>query len=157
MSERNYEDECGDHGGNNSAGDPCGRPAGWGTDFDSGKCRHHRGTSPDGSSHKGNENAATHYAFSDKFRDDLTDPEDAALNAFMKHLNSITDERTLAAEVAGEALLKYKRTGDQRFLREARQWMSEFNLLPNEEEVSLSGGLNVSSEFATLTNGDDSA
>jgi len=55
MTERNYEDECGDHGGNN--GD-CGLPAGWGTDFESGKCRHCRGTSPDGSSHEGNNNAA---------------------------------------------------------------------------------------------------
>jgi len=59
--ERQYEDECGlDHGGHNSSGEPCGRPAGWGTDFDSGKCRHHRGTSPDGSSHEQNQNATTH-------------------------------------------------------------------------------------------------
>ena len=56
--QRNYADECGDHGGTNSSGNPCGRPAGWGTDFDSGKCRHHRGTSPDGKSHEGNQNAA---------------------------------------------------------------------------------------------------
>lgn len=54
MAKRNYEDECGDHGG--SGGD-CGLPAGWGTDFNSGKCRHHRGTSPDGESHAGNQNA----------------------------------------------------------------------------------------------------
>ncbi len=59
--ERQYEDECGlDHGGRNSAGELCGRPAGWGTDFDSGKCKHHRGTSPDGSSHEQNQNATTH-------------------------------------------------------------------------------------------------
>lgn len=55
---RNYADQCGDHGGTNSRGEPCGRAAGWGTDFDSGKCRQHRGTSPDGSSHEGNNNAA---------------------------------------------------------------------------------------------------
>jgi hypothetical protein len=50
MSERNYEDECGDYGDHS-----CGLAAGWGTDFESGKCRHHRGTSPDGSSHEGND------------------------------------------------------------------------------------------------------
>ncbi|WP_199268508.1 hypothetical protein [Halomarina oriensis] len=55
--DRNYADECGDHGGTNRKGDPCGRAAGWGTDFESGKCRQHRGTSPDGSSHEGNDNA----------------------------------------------------------------------------------------------------
>ena len=58
--DRNYQDECGDHGYHNSSGDPCGRPAGWGTDFDSGACRHHRGTSADGSSHEKNQNAQRH-------------------------------------------------------------------------------------------------
>jgi hypothetical protein len=53
-NERTYEDECGDHGGDEGN---CGLAAGWGTDFDSGKCRHHRGTSEDGSSHEGNDNA----------------------------------------------------------------------------------------------------
>jgi hypothetical protein len=52
---RNYADECGDHGGTNRDGDPCGRAAGWGRDADSGKCRIHAGTSPDGSSHAGND------------------------------------------------------------------------------------------------------
>jgi len=54
MAQRNYDDECGDHGGN---GGDCGLSAGWGTEFESGKCRHCRGTSPDGSSHEGNDNA----------------------------------------------------------------------------------------------------
>lgn len=57
MTDRNWEDECGDHGGNEGS---CGLSAGWGTDFESGKCRFHRGTSPDGSSHKNNGNAETH-------------------------------------------------------------------------------------------------
>lgn len=57
MTERNYDDECGDHGGD---GGDCGLAAGWGTDFDSGKCRFHRGTSPDGTSHENNGNAEKH-------------------------------------------------------------------------------------------------
>lgn len=57
MAERNYQDQCGDHGGNEGT---CGLPAGWGTDFDSGKCKHHRGTNADGSSHAGNQHATTH-------------------------------------------------------------------------------------------------
>ena len=52
--------DCGDHGGTNRHDEPCGKPEGWGTEFDSGKCRHHRGTSPDGSSHEGNQNARQH-------------------------------------------------------------------------------------------------
>lgn len=39
--QRRYDDECGDYGGTNSDGDPCGRPAGWGRDADSGLCRSH--------------------------------------------------------------------------------------------------------------------
>ena len=131
--------DCGDHGGTNRRDEPCGKPEGWGTDFDSGKCRHHRGTSPDGSSHEGNQNARKHGAFSDHFRSDLEPEEIAALDAIVDHLEAIDDERSIAAEIAGEALLKYKRSADSRFLREARQWMSEFNLLPNEDQVEIGG------------------
>lgn len=48
---------CGDFGGHNKQGEPCGYVAGWGTDFEEGKCKKHRGTSPDGESHEGNQNA----------------------------------------------------------------------------------------------------
>jgi len=48
---------CGDHGGHTKSGDPCAYVEGWGTDFDSGKCKKHRGTSPDGESHAGNQHA----------------------------------------------------------------------------------------------------
>jgi hypothetical protein len=135
MAERNYSDECGDHGDHD-----CGLPAGWGTDFDSGQCRHHRGTSPDGTSHDGANNPNhEHGAFSEHFRSDLTDDETDALEAVIQHLRSIDDERSIAAEVAAEALLKYKRSADSRFLREARQWFADFNLLPNEDEIEMSG------------------
>lgn len=43
------EETCGDYGGRHKDGSECGRASGWGTDFDSGKCRKHRGTAPDGS------------------------------------------------------------------------------------------------------------
>lgn len=135
MAERNYQDQCGDHGDHD-----CGLPAGWGTDFESGKCRHCRGTSPDGESHKGANNPAyEHGAFSEHWRSDLTDAEKDSLDALVSHLESIDDERTLAAEVAAEALLKYKRSADSRFLREARQWFADFNLLPNEDELNIGG------------------
>lgn len=152
MTERNYQDECGDHGGDQGE---CGLPAGWGTDFDSGKCKHHRGTSPDGKSHEGNDHAKKHGAFSDHFRSDLTDAEADALEAVVEHLREIDDERSLAAEIAAEALLKYKRSANSRFLREARQWFSDFNLLPNEDITELrgegGGAIEVASEVVTVT------
>lgn len=114
-------------------GSPCNAYPVEGSD----KCRMHRGTN--GDSHAGNQNATTHGAFSEHFRSDLTDDETAALEAVIDHLRSIDDERSLAAEVAAEALLKYKRSGDSRFMREARQWFADFNLLPNEDELNLGG------------------
>lgn len=131
--------ECGDHGGTNRHGEPCGNPEGWGTDFDEGKCRHHRGTSPDGKSHEGNDNAVTHGAFREHFRSDLRDDEKEAIDNLVEHLRDIDDERALAAEIAAEALMKYKRAADSRFLREARQWFSEFNLIPNEDVFEHTG------------------
>ncbi|MFD1515102.1 hypothetical protein [Halomarina rubra] len=78
MGERNYAEECGDYGGSNRDGEPCGRPAGWGTDFPDGKCRHHRGTSPDGTSHNDNTNAVTHGLYAQTnatYQQVLTDDE----------------------------------------------------------------------------------
>ena len=51
---------CGDHGGTRTNGEPCERVAGWGTPDDTGRCKQHKGTSPDGESHEGNQNARKH-------------------------------------------------------------------------------------------------
>lgn len=101
------------------------------------RCRMHGGQSP--GADEGNDNAKKHGAFSEHFRSDLTDDETDALEAVARHLQSLDDERSLAGEVAAEALLKYKRSGDDRFLREARQWFKDFDLIPNAEHLELSG------------------
>lgn len=41
--------------GTNRNGERCGHPEGWGTEFDEGPCKFHRGTSGDGASHDGNQ------------------------------------------------------------------------------------------------------
>lgn len=121
----------------NRKGKPCGLSAGWGTDNDSGPCKYHGGAST--GAPEGNDNATTHGAFKEHFRSDLTDDEKAAIDSLVSHLRDIEDERALAAEVAAEALIKYKRSADSRFLREARQWFAEFNLIPNEDRIEASG------------------
>lgn len=104
---------------------------------DSNRCRMH---GADGGAPEGDDNGSyDHGAFSEHWRSDLTDAEEQALDALVDHLESIDDERSLAAEVAAEALLKYKRSADSRFLREARQWFDDFNLLPNADEIEMSG------------------
>jgi hypothetical protein len=110
-----------------------------GDPMDNGWCYHHGGQRENGGAPEDNQNAKRHGAFSEHFRSDLTDDEKQALDALVSHLESIDDERTLAAEIAAEALLKYKRSADSRFLREARQWFGDFNLLPNEDELNIGG------------------
>lgn len=102
-----------------------------------------------------NNGSYDHGAFSEHFRSDLTGDETKALEAVIEHLQSIDDERSLAAEVAAEALLKYKRSGDSRFMREARQWFGDFNLLPNEEQIEVSGDYSVTSDVVTVTDSED--
>lgn len=143
--ERNYEDECGDHGGTNSEGEPCGRAAGWGTDFDSGKCRNHRGTSPDGESHEGNDWAAKHGAWSESFMSDfLTDAEQARVEDAMEVLDSPEGAQAQAKVAAVIALEQFRRTGDDRFLRRYESICDTFNIAPDEEmNVNLGGEVDV--------------
>lgn len=77
---------CGDYGGTNRDGEPCQRAAGWGTAFEDGKCRLHRGTSPDGSSHAGNTNAVKHgiYRDADDYYQDLEDYDQAFVDAIFR-------------------------------------------------------------------------
>jgi len=119
------------------SGDTCQLPSGWGTDNDDGPCKYHGGASS--GAPEDNDNATTHGAFKEHFRSDLTPAEEDAIKDLVAHLTDIDDERAIAAEAAAEALIKYKRSGDVRFLREARQWFSEFNLIPNEDVFEHTG------------------
>jgi len=103
---------------------------------DSDRCRMH---GADAGAPKGNDNSVTHGAFQEHFRSDLEPEETEAIDDMVSHLREINDERAIPAEVAAEALMKYKRSKDSRFLREARQWFSEFNLLPNGDSLELTG------------------
>lgn len=64
------EETCGDFGGRRNDGSECGRPSGWGTPQDSGKCRECKGTNPDGSvpedhgAPESNQNAQKHGLYS---------------------------------------------------------------------------------------------
>lgn len=108
MAERNYEDQCGDHGGTNSSGNPCGQAAGWGTKFDSGKCRQHRGTSPDGTSHENNGYAETHGLTSE------------GAKWFERHRDEVGDDvRRMVAGWMQEASFGYENHGNVLLLVDA--------------------------------------
>lgn len=142
MAQRNYDDECGDHGGR---GGECGLPAGWGTEFDSGKCRHCRGTSPDGSSHEGNDWAATHGAYSESFVEDfLRDEEIERVKQFEELAGSIEGAQAVARTAAGIALEQFRRTGDERFLRRYESICDTFGIAPDDvQKVDHKGSVDV--------------
>lgn len=81
---------CGDFGGNRNNGDPCERVAGWGTDFTEGKCKQHRGTSPDGESHKHNQNAQKHglFALPEHLQHELDERKEDRYRAYFEALCS---------------------------------------------------------------------
>lgn len=145
--DRNYADECGDHGGTNSQGEPCGRAAGWGTPNDSGRCRRHLGTSPDGSSHDGNDWASKHGAYSEKFVTDfLTDQEQSMLDDVQEVLETPEGAQANARMVAAIAQLQFRRTGDERFLRRYESICDTFGIAP-ADELEISGDVDLNSEI----------
>lgn len=114
----------------------CQARAGRGTDHvGRGRCKHHGGAADNRGTKNGNYRTG---AYSERFREQLTEVELAAIGDVVDTLPAPDDGGGIAAECAAEALMKYKRAGDPRFLREARQWLSEFNLIPSEDAVGLS-------------------
>jgi hypothetical protein len=127
-------EHCGDYDGTNRRGEPCGKPAGWGTDFGDGKCRHHRGTSPDGSSHEGNTNAATHGAYSKSFVSDfLRDDEIERVEQAEELLGTPEGAKGHARLMAAIAIEQFRRSGDDRFLRRYESICDKAGIFPDDE------------------------
>lgn len=114
----------------------CLQAAGWGTDHTIGACRNH----PYTGSQFGERNPSyKHGAFSKHFRSDLTDDETDAFDDLVDALEDKEEAPSVIREIAAETLMKYKRSGDTRFLREARQLLDAFNIVPNADKLELDG------------------
>lgn len=120
----------------NRNGDPCGHPAGWGTDRNEGPCKFHGGAADNRGEKNGN---YKHGAYSKHLKSDLTDAELEAYDELVGALQDPDEALDAIRELAAEALLKYKRSADQRFLREFRQLADTFNLAPNEDTIEHTG------------------
>lgn len=109
----------------------CTLAAGWGVDGKSeGTCRHHLGAVDNRGKKNGNYKHGAYSEFVDFVQESLTDGERAAMEAL--DLEEAGDD--FAEDVVKEAYVKYLRTGDDRFLREARQWASEFGVIEKPAE-----------------------
>lgn len=93
----------------------------------------HGGTQPTGVDSPNYE----HGAYSKHLRSDLTEAEREAYDDLVEALEDPEEALGTIRELAAEALLKYKRSGDQRFLREYRQLADTFNLAPNEDRLEV--------------------
>jgi len=109
------------------------------------RCRMHGGTSKSGEEN-GN---YKHGAYSKYLRQDLTDDEADALEEMSEAFTDPEEATKLVREQAAEAYVKYKRSGDERFLREYRQLVDTFNLAPNEQRFE--GELNVDADVTAKT------
>lgn len=118
-----------------STGEPCQRPAGWGTENTDGPCKFHGGASLKG---KDSPNYK-HGAYSKFLTHDLTPKEVEAFEDLVGQLDDPANALQTVKELAAEALIKYKRSGDSRFLREYRQLADTFNFAPNADELEVSG------------------
>jgi hypothetical protein len=135
--------------GTNREGEPCGHPAGWGTDRDTGPCKFHGGAADNRGKNNGN---YEHGAYSEYLTSDLSEQEQTALEGIVGAFDDPDGAQELIKHQAAEAYLKYKRAGDERFLREYRQLVDTFNLAPNadkiEADVDSNGGLDEATEVA---------
>mgnify|MGYP000061893048 CR=1 FL=1 len=119
------------------------------------RCRMHGGTQPTGADSPNFE----HGAYSDHMQSDLTESEREAYEELVDALEDPDQALDAIRELAAEALLKYKRSADQRFLREFRQLADTFNLAPNEDVHELTGdgggALDVSISREVVDSGSD--
>ncbi|MDL0127083.1 hypothetical protein [Halobacterium salinarum] len=123
-----------DHGRERDDVDYCLLAAGWGEDRSVGPCSKHPVTGEQWGESNPNHEHGAYSEFADFMFDSLTDREQDALEAldFDEHADQF------AQDVVKEAYAKYLRSGDDRFLREARQWAAEFGVIEAApEKVSL--------------------
>lgn len=132
-------------------GSPCNAYPVEGSD----KCRMHRGTNSDGSSHEGNDNAVTVAAWAENFVTDfLRDDEIDRVKDFAEIAGEPESAQEAAGYAAGLALEQFRRTGDGRFLRRYESIMDTFNLAPDDEmnlNVDAEHTVDSPADFVTYT------
>jgi len=134
----NDDDRC---PATNRNGEPCGHPAGWGTDSDEGPCKHHGGAGGDvgdpGGAPEGNSNAVETAAFAnlEKFR--MEETLDAETVDRIESADIESERGALIQDAIRELWAKHLATDDEDFAREARKWLELLDD-DNDESTGLS-------------------
>lgn len=116
----------------------CSLDEGWGRgeDVTDGRCKHHHGSggARDGAgAPEGNDNAVKHGAFSDRFVDSLTEDELEEFRDARTLLDTPEGAQDLGRDAASLALIRFDRSGDERFLRRFESICEKFNIVPDDE------------------------
>lgn len=136
----------------------CRSTPGRGTDHvGEGRCKHHGGCNDGDNGQGAPEGEANgsyeHGAYTDHIISDLSDREERAFESLVDSLQDEDDDEQptdVIREQAVEAYLKYKRSGDARFLREYRQLLSEFNIVDNTDHTEVDANISADEAYAEL-------
>jgi hypothetical protein len=129
------------------SGDPCGLPAGWGTDYDDGPCKYHGGATRDKSgAPEGNDNAVDVGAWAEDFYEDfLTEAEKKRVHKSAEALENPESAQAVAQHAASVCLEQFRRTADERFLRRYESICDTFEIAPTDE-LELSGDVDLTAD-----------
>jgi hypothetical protein len=122
------------HGRSRDDVEYCLQRAGWGTDRDCGPCRNHPITGEQwGESNPNFKNGAT----SEYFKSKLSDRQQDVFDEWVETLDDPEDAVNLLGYVGHNLILKGESAMDAAMIREGRQMLSEFNVVPNADELEL--------------------
>lgn len=108
---------------------------------DSNRCRMHGGAANNSGKNNGNYKHGAYSKSDEAFRDSLTDKEQELYDS-VREANEDPDTALGPIKtILSDLIIKYRRTGDHRFIREYRQLCSEFNIADNTDKVEHSGAV----------------
>ncbi|WP_089650102.1 hypothetical protein [Halobacterium hubeiense] len=141
-----------EHGRERDDVEYCLLAAGWGVDdVKEGPCRKHTGAIDNRG--ENNENFE-HGAFSKYFTSHLTDTEQDAFDDAREMLDEPEDAQEVAKTAASICLIKFRRSGDERFLRRFESICDKFGIAP-ADELELSGSVGIEEAWKTSAQDDD--
>lgn len=116
--------------GTNREGEPCGHPAGWGTDHDRGPCKFHGGAADNRGENNGNyqHGGYSKYLSESSFRPD--EKERAA--ALYDDVEDPQARDGVFRSIIVDLWVRWDRTKDPRYAREIRQSLAEYGYTPEE-------------------------
>lgn len=131
------------HGRSRDDYDYCLQPAGWGTDSDAGACKNHpyKGSQIG----EGNPNFKTG-ATSDYFKSKLSERQQDVYDEVADALADPESAMDAIRHIATRMILVGEHANDPAMVREGRQLLSEFNIVPNGDEITVQADVNQTTE-----------